>query len=197
MTKESDSVAAGKSALRRGLIEARKRRTPIDRRVAAAANTAHLLTALAGARTVCGYLPLPTEPLELALLDQLTERGASVLVPVVSPGAPLDWCEYPGPTSPGAFGIAEPIGPRLGPDAVADVDAILVPALAVDPAGHRLGRGGGHYDRTLALLVEDRPPELVAVLFDGELIGAVPSDAHDIAVTSTVAPTVGWQRLRR
>ena len=196
MTKESDSVAAAKSALRRGLIEARKRRTPADRRAAAAANTDHLLTTLSGAHTVCGYLPLPSEPLELALLDRLAERGITVLVPLVSPEAPLDWCAYPSPTSPGAFGIAEPTGPRLGPEAVAEADAVLVPALAVDPDGRRLGRGGGHYDRTLALSVPPRT-ELVAVLFDGELVDSVPSAGHDIAVTSVVTPTTGWQRLHR
>ncbi|SDO35305.1 5-formyltetrahydrofolate cyclo-ligase [Nakamurella panacisegetis] len=196
MTQDPASVAAGKSALRRPLLAARARRAPEDRAAAAAANTAHLLTALRGARIVCAYLPLPTEPLEAALLDLLVERGVSVLVPVVRADAPLDWCRHPAPTGPGAFGIAEPAGPRLGPTAVAGADAVLVPALAVDRAGRRLGRGGGHYDRTLALLRDVRP-ELVGVLFDGELLEHVPADRHDIAVTSVVTPAGGWHRLRR
>ncbi len=88
-----------------------------------------------------------------------------MLVPVVTGAAPLDWCEYvtrqpPQPTRRGALGIDEPTGPRLGPAAIADADVVLVPALAVDRRGHRLGRGGGHYDRTLALLSELRAEPL-------------------------------------
>src|SRR5439155_17399887 len=111
---------------------------------------------LAGAAVVCGYLPLATEPLTTALLDRLVAAGTTVLVPVVTADAPLDWCRYPGPTTTSPFGIQEPTGTRLGPAKIRSADAVLLPALAVDATGARLGRGGGHYDRTLALLDADR-----------------------------------------
>jgi 5-formyltetrahydrofolate cyclo-ligase len=73
---------------------------------------------------------------------------------------------------------------------------VLVPALAVDAEGHRLGRGGGHYDRSLALR-PDRGASgagaLIAVLFDGERVPILPFDAHDVAVDAVVTPTGGVQ----
>lgn len=196
MNDEILHPAHAKDDLRATLIATRRKRSEPDRADAARANAAHLRTLLAGARTVCGYLPLASEPLRTELLDDLLAAGCTVLVPVVTRDAPLNWCHYPSPTAPGAFGIAEPSGPRLGPGAVTGADAILVPALAVDGCGARLGRGGGHYDRTLALLPAFGP-ELVAVLFDGELLDAVPTELHDRAVTTAVLPSTGIHRFSR
>ncbi len=189
-----------KDTLRRRLIAARKAMTAPDRMAAAVANGSHLAAFLTGSSVVCGYLPLATEPLETQLLDLLVAAGTTVLIPVVSADAPLDWCRYPSPTTAGAFGIAEPTGPALGAAVVRSVDAILVPALAVDLAGHRLGRGGGHYDRTLALLTDGGratvTAALIAVLFDGEILDEIPAEAHDIAVTAAVTPTGGIRYFR-
>lgn len=193
-----DSRDAGpadrKQELRQQLIGVRRSRSTADRAVATAANAAHLTGLLTGATVICAYLPLRTEPMSADLLDHLVAAGGSVLVPVVNPDSALDWCEHPGSTVPGAFGIAEPTGPRLGAASVLDADAIVVPALAVDRAGHRLGRGGGHYDRTLALL-GSRRPILVAVLFDGELLEHIPAQTHDFPLGRVVTPTGGIQRL--
>jgi len=107
---------------------------------------------------------------------------------------------HQGPTRRGALGIDEPTGPRLGPAAIADADAILVPALAVDRGGHRLGRGGGHYDRTLALLSRlraDPLPPRIALIYDDELLGAVPFDELDQPVTAIVTPGSGLSQLGR
>ena len=195
MDDQWPDLAQSKNVLRLELIAARRQRSDAARLAAAHANGEHLAVLLAGARIVCGYLPLGSEPLRVDLLDELVAAGATVLVPVVAPDAPLDWCSHPSPTVPGAFGIAEPAGPRWGPSAVTTADAILVPALAVDRSGSRLGRGGGHYDRTLALLA-DRGPELVAVLFDDELLDTVPTGRYDRAVTSAVRPSSGIHRFR-
>ena len=76
---------------------------------------------------------------------------------------------------------------------------VLLPALAVDGAGTRLGQGGGHYDRTLALLPSTRPgrPVLAAVVRDPELLpaGALPREAHDVPVDAALTPS-GWHDLR-
>src|SRR5699024_9222098 len=94
--------------------------------------------------TVCLYLPLAGEPLPGDMARQLTQRGIRVLAPVTRLGAPLDWgvyTGYDGVPARGAFGIAEPTGPRLGPEAIRWAHAILVPALGLDVRGTRLGRG--------------------------------------------------------
>ncbi len=200
MEPESGGVVAQKKALRSIMIAARKGRSAGAHSVAARRNDDHLVDLMSGTAVVCGYLPLASEPMTRGVLDRLADAGTAVLVPVVSADRALDWCRYPGPTAPGAFGIAEPTGPRLGPGAVRRADAILVPALAVDSTGRRLGRGGGHYDRTLALLPSRTGtavgPELIAVLFDGELVEVVPSEDHDRRVGSAVLPTAGVVHFR-
>jgi 5-formyltetrahydrofolate cyclo-ligase len=195
-------IARRKSELRAILIAGRRAKSTQVREAAARDNGSHLADFLMGARIVCGFLPLASEPLTAGLLDKLVAAGTAVLVPAVSAAAPLDWCRYPARTESGAFGIPEPIGPRLGADIVQRADVILLPAFAVDLAGHRLGRGGGHYDRTLAVLDESSPsspttrPHLVAVLFDGEILGAIPTDVHDRTVTAAVTPSDGIRYFR-
>lgn len=84
-------------------------------------------------------------------------------------------------------------GPSLGTDAVADITAMVQPGLAVDTAGHRLGQGGGCYDRTIPLL---RPGTVRAVLlFDDEVLDAVPFDEHDALAPAVVTPGSGWRDL--
>lgn len=191
-------IAEAKTRLRTRLIDARRTRDAAARQAARAANGAHLLAALRDASCVAAYLPLATEPLDLSVLDQLA-RNARVLVPVVTGAAPLDWCDYPGPVRRGAFGIDEPVGPRLGPDTISGADAVLIPALAVDALGHRLGRGGGHYDRTLErrsqLLTGRAAGRLIAVIYDDELLPSVPFDALDQRISAVVRPTTGLRTL--
>ena len=107
------------------------------------------------------------------------------------PDGDLDWAAYDGTLAPGPLGVLEPAGPRLGPNAVAACDLVLVPALLVDRAGRRLGRGGGCYDRALA-----RATGLtVALLHDGEWVEHVPTEPHDIPVQAVVTPSTGLVRL--
>lgn len=142
-------------------------------------------------RTVCGYVPVGSEPGSLALLDALVAAGHRVLLPVVTGAAPLDWAVYGGPAelAPGSFGLREPAGARLGPAAIGSADAVLVPALAVDHAGVRLGRGGGHYDRSLPLA--STSAALIAVVRDDELVAELPAEPHDVRMTAALTPGRG------
>lgn len=202
----------------------------------------HALEALGeGARlTVCLYLPLPSEPLAPDAPFLVAQRGHRVLVPVTTAGSPLDWCELRGGGAggvdspggraddatchshgaahdaalvPGPLGVLEPAGSRLGPDAILDAAVIVVPALATDPTGFRLGRGGGFYDRSLALLPQPAlprhragavgsqeggvipAPPRIAVLFDGETDLPIPHEAHDARVSHVLTPTLGLREL--
>jgi 5-formyltetrahydrofolate cyclo-ligase len=105
----------------------------------------------------------------------------------VRPDGELDWARYDGPLVAAGFGLLEPTGPRLGPEAVATADVVLVPALAVDRHGMRLGRGRGYYDRALGRVPVGTP--VCALLHDGELLDAVPSEPHDRPVTAAVTPS--------
>jgi 5-formyltetrahydrofolate cyclo-ligase len=84
-------------------------------------------------------------------------------------------------------------GPRLGLDAIAAADVILAPALAIDRLGHRLGQGGGCYDRALPRA----SGEVIAVIADDELVEAVPTEAHDLPVAAVVTPSAGLMRFPR
>jgi 5-formyltetrahydrofolate cyclo-ligase len=121
-------------------------------------------------------------------------QGRRVLLPVVVGPAPLDWAAYDGSLVPGPFGLREPGGRRLGVSAIASAGAVLVPALAVDVAGHRLGRGGGHYDRSLPLAAPETPR--IAVVRDVEVVAELPAEPHDVRMTAVLTPIGGLRQLR-
>ncbi|MFI2617896.1 5-formyltetrahydrofolate cyclo-ligase [Streptomyces sp. NPDC018584] len=193
-----------KRTLRRGLLAVRSGLTGDDTRKAAAllAERALELTELAAARTVAAYVSVGSEPGTRVLLDALHARGTRVLLPVLLPDNDLDWAAYEGEGSlvrvrhQGKIELLEPSGARLGPEAVLAADAVLLPGLAVDERGTRLGRGGGSYDRVLArLALSGADPALVVLLYDSEVVARVPAEAHDRPVHAVVTPS-GVRRFR-
>ncbi|MFE5037603.1 5-formyltetrahydrofolate cyclo-ligase [Streptomyces sp. NPDC056683] len=184
--------------LRREFLGVRNRLTADVVREAADALAGHALELpeLARARTVAAYVSVGNEPGTLALLDALVTRGVRVLLPALLPDHDLDWGAYAGEGSlarvqhGGKMALFEPSGERLGPDAVLGADAVLLPGLAVDARGMRLGRGGGSYDRVLARLERaGARPALVVLLYDTEVVGRVPAEAHDLPVQAVVTPS--------
>lgn len=188
MTAPSSDPPA-KSDLRARLL-ADRRAVPPNVREQEARALADWLIGLSG--TVCAYVPIGSEPGSVAMLDALVTAGCEVLLPVVPDAGPLDWTAYAGPTAlaPARFGLLEPIGPRLGAGAVRSAATVLVPALAVDRRGTRLGRGAGHYDRTLVLA--DPAAELIAVVRDSELVDTLPREPHDVPMTAALSPMAGF-----
>ncbi|MFL1901089.1 5-formyltetrahydrofolate cyclo-ligase [Streptomyces tauricus] len=198
---EEDS---GKRALRRGILMVRNRLTADDvgETEAVLAARALELPELARARTVAAYVSVGSEPGTRALLDALHARGVHVLLPVLLADNDLDWGTYDGPDSlvsvrrGGRMTLLEPAGGRLGPEGVLGADAVLLPGLAVDGRGMRLGRGGGSYDRVLARLERaGADPALVVLLYDSEVVGHVPEEPHDRPVHAAVTPS-GVRRFR-
>ncbi|NEB11595.1 5-formyltetrahydrofolate cyclo-ligase [Streptomyces coelicoflavus] len=193
-----------KRTLRRGFLAARNRLTPDDVREAgeALAVRALVLPEVAGARTVAAYVSVGAEPGTLALLDALRARGVRVLLPALLPDNDLDWGEYTGEGSlarvrhGGRMELSEPAGERLGPEAVTRADVVLLPGVAVDGRGLRLGRGGGSYDRVLARLeAAGARPALLVLLYDREVVARVPAEPHDRPVDAVVTPS-GVRRFR-
>ncbi|MEU9418764.1 5-formyltetrahydrofolate cyclo-ligase [Streptomyces sp. NPDC051000] len=187
-----------KATLRRELLAARRSLSPEARRASALAlsRTALELPELADARTVAAYVSVGGEPGTRELLDALRAAGKRVLLPLLLPDNDLDWAVYEGPDSlaeaahPGRMRLLEPAGPPLGPDAVTGADAVLLPGLAVDRRGMRLGRGGGSYDRVLERLERaGARPALVVLLHDEEVVARVPEEPHDHPVQAVATPS--------
>lgn len=186
---------AAKLALRDQLLTARHRIPPADLGTAAVALTGHLLALpeVRRAATVAAYVSIGSEPGTGLLLEALRDAGKRVILPVLLPDLDLDWAVDQGTVVPAGRGLLEPPGPRLGVDAVATADVVLVPGLAVSADGLRLGRGGGCYDRALA-----RVPVgtfTCVLLHDGEVGVDVPAEAHDRRVLAAVTPQ-GVTRFR-
>jgi 5-formyltetrahydrofolate cyclo-ligase len=193
----SGGVADEKAALRQRLVAGRARLTA-DQRAAAGRALRDVVLELPQAQmagTIAAYYSLASEPDTHGLVYALWKRGGYVLLPLLRPDADLDWASYEGPDSlrPGPRGIAEPGEPARGLDAVARADLVLVPALAVDRGGIRLGRGGGSYDRALARVGPGVPT--IALVYDGELLDKIPADDHDQRVRLVARPSAGVTRL--
>ncbi|MER8067288.1 5-formyltetrahydrofolate cyclo-ligase [Streptomyces sp. NPDC094034] len=182
-----------KAALRRELLAARALLSTEDVRETGAvlALRALDLPELARARTVAAYVSVGREPDTRALLDALRARGVRVLLPVLLADNDLDWAQYEGGDrlAPAGRGLLEPDGTRLGVDAVLDAEVVLLPGLAVDGRGMRLGRGGGSYDRVLGRLARaGAEPALTVLLYENEVVARVPEEPHDHPVRAVVTP---------
>jgi len=208
---QAGTATEDKAGLRAAVLAARRAFPESARADAASLLTEAVLTLpeVATARTVAVYLSFGTEPPTAELLNVLQARSVRVLVPVLRDDLDLDWAIYenrdqlsPGPhpelhpsraaPSGSPTGMGTPDDDLLGVQTVAEADLVLVPALAVGADGTRLGRGGGSYDRALARVPAGVP--VVALLYDGELLPAVPSEPHDRRVTAVVTPS-GVHRL--
>jgi 5-formyltetrahydrofolate cyclo-ligase len=183
------ALSATKDEWRSTLIAARRAVPPEIRTAEAVAIAGFVADLVHAGQTACCYVPVGTEPGSPDMLDDLMAAGVRVLLPVVTGAHPLEWTAYDGSLRPGPHRLLEPAGPRLGPAAVGTASLVLVPALAVDSAGVRLGRGAGHYDRSLLFAAPEAA--LVAVVRDEELVGRLPSDPHDVRMTAALTPGAG------
>jgi len=190
-------LAERKAMLRKDLVAARVSMSVSDRQAAGRALRDTLLglpeTGMAG--TIAAYLSVSTEPETAALVFALWKRGSYVLLPVMLTDNDLDWASYEGPDSlrPGPHGLLEPAEPRRGTEAIRSADLIIVPALAADRSGNRLGRGGGCYDRALSRVGPSVPT--IALLYDHELLDEVPAGPLDQRVRAVAQPKRGITRL--
>lgn len=183
-----EHTEARKLALRDQLLTARGR-LPVSALADRAARISTLLMAtdeVRRAATVAAYVSVGREPGTGLLLDALRAAGKRVILPVLQPDNDLDWATYDSPSSLASArrGLLEPTTPLLGTESVAGADVVIVPGVAVDRTGLRMGRGGGSYDRVLA-----RVPVgtfTCVVLNDDEVLDEVPADPHDRRVTAAV-----------
>lgn len=142
---------------------------------------------LAPGAVVAGYFPFRDEADPRALMAALAAQGHGLALPSVEPDQPLTFRAWKmgDAMHSSAYGIPEPL--PSAPEAVPDL--VLVPLLAFDAGGHRLGYGGGFYDRTLSLLARARMPpanpsaraplRAVGIAYAGQEVARLPREAHD------------------
>jgi 5-formyltetrahydrofolate cyclo-ligase len=174
-----DTVSIQKAELRSD-AQTRRDALPADARKAAAEAIAarkFQLTIAPGA-TVSGFMPLKSEINPLPLLQKLAEAGARLALPAIAGrGKPLimrAW-EFGAPLDRGQWGIREP-----KPEALeVEPDILLVPLLAFDRAGYRLGYGAGYYDMTIHRLRALKPVTAVGIAFAAQEVPKIPTTPRD------------------
>lgn len=184
-------MTVGKARLRR---EARLLRPSLAHAAADAAEqaAANLPACIIGAKGwVSIYLPMRFELDPWPIARRLRAAGAGVLLPVVvERDAPLVFREEGGPLAPDAADLPAP-----APGAAEhDPDLVILPLLAFDGDGYRLGWGGGYYDRTLRALRARRRVLAVGLAFEGQEVERVPREAHDQRLDAVVTE-MGWREF--
>lgn len=148
------------------------------------------------ARRVCLYLALPGEPRTARLLRDCRASGRTVLVPAYNPVARRYMPARLGPDTvvrPGRGSVPEPVRPRWAPSLA--VDLVVVPGLAFDRSGRRLGRGGGHYDRLLAGRAL-RGAFKIGLALEVQMTPRVPAERHDVAMDAVATEAGIWRAPR-
>lgn len=142
-----------------------------------------LLEKLSPYKVIMLYSALPDEVPTQILIDQLAVQGKTVLLPRVISDTDMELHRYTGKQDlqTGAYNILEPTG-ELFTDYEA-IDIAIVPGMAFDNDGHRLGRGKGYYDRFLS-----RVPNIykIGLCFSWQMVDHVPFDEHDIVMDEVI-----------
>lgn len=143
---------------------------------------------IAPGASVAGYSPIRSEIDPVPLMQTLAGVGARLALPVIiARDAPLMFRVWDAGNAlvAGSLGILEP--PAEAPQLMPDI--VLVPLAAFDRAGHRIGYGAGHYDRTFAQLRAAKPFTAIGLAFDTQEIAAIPMQPHDVALDFVLTET--------
>ena len=190
--------AESKAAVRQRIRQQRRELPDAERLRRGTLITDHALAVISAAvpsaaRIACTW-SMPTEPPTDDLIERLQHRGVEVLTPRIEPGWTMTWvrtppqaANTPGALTAGTLGIRTPVGDDTAPLSTCAV--IVLPALAIDRRGLRLGQGGGYFDRALGDLAShaEGGPLRMAMLYADELIDELPSQDHDQPVDCAVS----------
>lgn len=183
---------AQKRRIRKAMVERILALSPADRGLQEAALAARFanLPGLAAAETVLLYVTaFPEEVTTRPMLERTLEQGKRLVCPRVDRAAHrlrlFRIEDLEADLKPGMLGIPEPHDGCLEVEPE-QIDWVLVPGLAFDARGYRIGRGAGHYDRLLPRLRRTSPRWALA--FDCQLVDALPVESHDVALDGVVSP---------
>lgn len=180
------SIAEQKQALRQQIRARRRAISPAERLDLEKAWLSQALNGLPWrpGQNIAAYVAQGSELNLQAFLGVALARGMKLFLPCVLGKSALAFCRYVGQAmAPSALGVLEPTGPTIP---LAEVDTILLPLVAVDATGWRLGQGGGYYDRTLA---EHAGARRVGVAFDQQCVDVLPVDAFDQPLDALITPS--------
>jgi 5-formyltetrahydrofolate cyclo-ligase len=185
-----EAIEAAKHSARARARRARDGVEQTERRAAAHELAAVLLALpeLAAAQVVLAYSALPNELDPMPAVWRLRKRGVRIAYPrIESPGVlGMHYVDHELELVPGPFGLAQP-GEHAARTTHAVVDAVILPAVAFDERGMRLGYGGGYYDRLLPLL---RPGCVrIGIVFEEQVLPEIPAEDHDACVDIVITPS--------
>ena len=196
---DAAAIAEAKRVLRRAVLKRRRVRTDDQRSADDQVRFDKLRTFLGESElgTVDCYVSAPPEPGTLQAIAWLASRRIRVLLPVITEPSPDQdqlfgepaWAPYLGPDRlrTGRMGIVEPTADPLGSSALGEAGLIILPGLAGNTDGQRLGRGGGWYDRALR---QADPSAVTAMLLnDDEVLDVIPTSGWDRRVDVLITPT--------
>ncbi|MDY6825747.1 MAG: 5-formyltetrahydrofolate cyclo-ligase [Bacillota bacterium] len=172
-----------KKELRRLIIDRRDRLSDeqINAKSFQIAERLFSLPAYQSAETVMFFISFGSEVVTRPMVERVIEEGKTALAPKTKPKSRelipsriLDWEED---LAPGSYGIPEPKEGKLRPYLPDVIDLLIVPGVAFDNDGNRLGYGGGYYDRFFPLLKSNVP--LVALAFEIQIVPSVPVESWD------------------
>jgi len=189
-----DPLAQRKRALRQSLRRLREELPAARRRQSALKAARHLLRGLPTARDVAVYLAVGAELDTQPLIAGLHRAGCRVYAPRIEPRARMRFLRVKprAPLRRNRFGIAEP----AAAGAAGRLDAIVMPLVGFDAAGHRLGMGGGYYDRLLARTRSFHRPLRIGLGYAAQEVPHLPAAAHDARLDAVVTER-GWRWFER
>lgn len=196
---ELEALEHEKDLLRREAGARRERRTAPERLAAAAGITQQVTSLIDGlglseGDVAAAYVSRDDEPGTTAALEVMRQAGIDVLLPVLGPSLDRQWGIYTGQRDLAQRAPGRPLEPTVcagGAEVLVRAALVLVPALAIDGAGVRLGRGGGWYDRVL--LHADPEATVAGVVFEDECNHPpLPRAGHDIRVGAVLTPARWW-----
>lgn len=176
-----NDIALAKAQLRSKILASRVGRESSNQ--ALTANLLELVSRLKVQR-VATYLSFGTEPSTTDFISSLLDDGIEVIVPKVLTDETLAWYKWDGVSATtSSLGMREPDESKLQAVSIQEAELLIIPALAVDRMGNRLGRGKGYFDRGLSVLSDSK---VYAVCFEDEVLESIPSEVHDQRVSGVV-----------
>jgi 5-formyltetrahydrofolate cyclo-ligase len=177
----TENVAEAKRALRSKLLSQRSHSLAQETTIDFGRQLSELVENL-NPQVLGIYLSFGTEPGTWSFVDSALAKGISVACPRTLEAGQMEFVRFEGETEKNTLGFEQPVGEKVSES---DLELLIIPALAVDLGGRRLGRGGGYFDRFLPRI--NCP--IAAVVFDSEVLESLPAEPHDVAIDYAVTPS--------
>ncbi len=198
ISMQNTSLPAQKSQLRKQIIQQRNALSSNEQNVASNAILSHLksLKKSLDLTNVAFYFSFAGEINTQPLIEWFWQQGANVYLPVLHPFSKgeLLFLKYTKESIllPNKYGIKEPKLNCLDVLPTSHLTTIFTPLVAFDAKGHRLGMGGGYYDRTLASSIQSNSPAIMGIAHSLQYVSHIPTEPWDISLSTVITPNKIW-----